>query len=59
MGRFFLKGNEEKASDIMPGLLFETISYMDYHEDYYYAFITGIFAGVGYVPQSRKFIDFW
>ena len=47
-------GDEEKASEILSDLLFETISYWDYHEDYYHAFLAGIFAGRGYVPKSNK-----
>ena len=47
-------GEEERASYILSDLLFETISYMDYHEDYYHAFVAGIFTGRGYVPQSNK-----
>ena len=47
-------GEEERASKILSDLLFETISYMDYHEDYYHAFIAGIFTGRGYVPRSNK-----
>ncbi|MBR2527460.1 MAG: AAA family ATPase [Blautia sp.] len=45
---------EDRATELLSDLLFETISYMDYHEDYYQAFIAGIFAGRGYVPQSNK-----
>ena len=47
-------GDESAASEILSNLLFETISYMDYNEDYYHAFIAGIFAGRGYIPQSNK-----
>ena len=47
-------GEEEKASRILSDLLFETISYMDYHEDYYHAFIAGIFTGRGFLPDSNK-----
>ena len=47
-------GEEEKASEILSYLLFQTISFMDYHEDYYHAFIAGIFTGRGYVPKSNK-----
>ncbi len=47
-------GKEARASEILSDLLFETISYMDYHEDYYQAFLAGIFAGRGYIPQSNK-----
>lgn len=46
--------DESAASEILSNLLFETISYMDYNEDYYHAFIAGIFAGRGYIPQSNK-----
>ena len=48
-------GEEEKASDILSDLLWNTISFMDYHEDYYHAFIAGIFVGRGgYAVQSNK-----
>ena len=47
-------GDEDRASETLSDLLFETISYMDYHENYYHAFVAGIFAGRGYVPQSNK-----
>ncbi|MBR1710463.1 MAG: AAA family ATPase, partial [Clostridia bacterium] len=41
-------GDEEKASEMMTDILFETISYHDYHENYYHAFLTGIISGLGY-----------
>lgn len=48
-------GEEEKASQILSDLLWDTISYMDYSEDYYHAFLTGIFVGRGgYSVQSNK-----
>ena len=31
-----------------------TISYHDYKEDFYHAFLAGIFAGASYVVQSNK-----
>ena len=34
--------DEEKVSKLMTDVLFETISYFDYHEDYYHAFLTGL-----------------
>ena len=52
--RCLWNGDDGKASEILSDLLFETISYMDYHEDYYHAFVAGIFAGRGYVPKSNK-----
>lgn len=47
-------GNAEKATDLISDLLFETISYHDYSESYYHAFLAGIFAGAGYSLQSNK-----
>lgn len=38
----------------MTKLLRKTISYHDYREDYYHAFLAGIFAGAGYVVESNK-----
>lgn len=35
-------------------VLWKTISYMDYHEDYYHAFIAGLFVGRGYETESNK-----
>ena len=34
--------------------LWDTISYMDYHEDYYHAFLVGLFVGLGYAVDSNK-----
>lgn len=47
-------GEEDAASEAMSDLLWKTISYMDYHEDYYHAFLTGIFVGRGYETESNK-----
>ena len=38
----------------MNRLLRKTISYHDYREDFYHAFLAGIFAGAGYVVESNK-----
>lgn len=46
--------DENAASKIISDLLWQTISYMDYHEDYYHAFLAGIFVGRGYEVQSNK-----
>lgn len=32
----------------------QTISYHDYREDFYHAFLAGIFTGAGYMVQSNK-----
>lgn len=48
-------GDEKLASRVLSDLLWHTISYMDYHEDYYHAFVTGIFVGRGgYAVRSNK-----
>ena len=47
-------GDEEKASKAISDFLWQTISYNDYHEDYYHAFLTGIFVGRGYTAESNK-----
>lgn len=47
-------GDADAASKIMSDLLWETISYMDYHEDYYHAFLAGLFVGRGYEVSSNK-----
>ena len=44
----------DRAAKILSDLLWETISYNDYHEDYYHAFLTGIFVGRGYEVESNK-----
>lgn len=38
----------------MTKLLRKTISYNDYKEDFYPAFLAGIFAGAGYTVDSNK-----
>lgn len=38
----------------MNQLLRKTISYHDYKEDFYHAFLAGIFAGAGYTVESNK-----
>ena len=48
------EGDEEKASEMMTDILFETISYHDYHENYYHAFLTGIISGLGYAVKSNQ-----
>lgn len=48
-------GDEDKASEILSDMLWNTISYMDYHEDYYHAFLAGIFVGRGgYAVKSNR-----
>lgn len=47
-------GNIEKLTKELNTLLRMTISYHDYGEDFYHAFLAGIFAGAGYMVQSNK-----
>lgn len=47
--------NEALATEIVSDLLWNTISYFDYKEDYYHAFLAGIFVGRGkYAVNSNK-----
>lgn len=48
------EGDEAEATRIISDLLWYTISYNDYHEDYYHAFLAGIFVGRGYNVESNK-----
>lgn len=47
-------GNDVETTAEMSKLLRMTISYHDYKEDYYHAFLAGIFAGAGYVVESNR-----
>ena len=46
--------DEEKLTEEMTKLLRKTISYHDYKEDFYHAFLEGIFAGAGYIVKSNR-----
>jgi len=50
----FWNGDEAAVSKTISDLLWRTISYNDYHEDYYHAFLAGIFLGLGYGVESNK-----
>ena len=47
-------GDSENLTKEMNVLLRRTISYHDYKEDFYHAFIAGIFTGAGYMVDSNK-----
>lgn len=47
-------GDTESLTKEMNKLLRQTISYHDYREDFYHAFLAGIFAGGGYMVESNK-----
>lgn len=48
------KNDCELLTQEMNKLLRKTISYHDYKEDFYHAFLAGIFAGAGYSVESNK-----
>ena len=47
-------GDSDGITKEMNTLLRRTISYHDYREDFYHAFLTGIFTGAGYMVDSNK-----
>lgn len=47
-------GDSEGVTREMNALLRRTISYHDYREDFYHAFLAGIFTGAGYMVDSNK-----
>ena len=48
------RGDSEGITKEMNALLRRTISYHDYREDFYHAFLAGIFTGDGYMVDSNK-----
>lgn len=48
------QGDSEAATEEINKLLRRTISYHDYREDFYLAFLAGIFTGAGYAVESNK-----
>lgn len=47
-------GDEESLTRMETDILFDTISYFDDKEDYYHAFVAGLFAGAGYEVSSNS-----
>ena len=47
-------GDADTITQEMNKLLRKTISYHDYREDFYHAFLAGIFAGAGYMVESNR-----
>lgn len=47
-------GDEESLTRMVTDILFDTISYFDDKEDYYHAFVAGLFAGAGYEVSSNS-----
>ena len=46
-------GDAERLTEILSDLLFDTISYHDYAESFYHAFVTGLVASAGYIVESN------
>ena len=49
--RALWEGDTETAENDISDLLFNSISYHDYKESYYPAFVAGLFAGAGYIVE--------
>ena len=47
-------GNESQATEILSELLMKTVSYNDYHENYYHAFLVGVLSDRGYEVDSNR-----
>ncbi|MDO4679097.1 MAG: AAA family ATPase [Eubacteriales bacterium] len=46
-------GDAKKLTELLSDLLFDTISYHDYAESFYHAFVTGLVASAGYIVESN------
>lgn len=51
--RAWWDGDSEKLTEEVTDILFETISYFDYREDYYHALVTGMFLSAGFEVKSN------
>lgn len=47
------EGDEKAVTDAVSIILNDVISYFDYKEDYYHAFVAGLFSGAGYLVTSN------
>ena len=54
MFRAMWSGDAETLTDEINDLLYKTISYHDYKEDFYHAFLAGILAGTGCAVKSNR-----
>ena len=52
--RAWWSGDEERLTQEVTDILFGTISYFDYKEDFYHAFVAGLFSGAGYQVQTNS-----
>lgn len=46
-------GDAKKLTELISDLLFDTISYFDYQENFYHAFILGLVSNAGFVVESN------
>lgn len=46
-------GEEKAVTEAVSEILSDSISYYDYKEDYYHAFVAGLFSGAGYLVNSN------
>ena len=47
------KADADRLTELLSDLLFNTISYHDYAESFYHAFIAGLFANSGFIVESN------
>lgn len=47
------KGQDKELTEMLSDILFDTISYHDYQESFYHAFLAGLFSGAGYIVESN------
>ena len=47
-------GDEKAVTEAVSIILNDSISYYDYREDYYHAFVAGLFSGAGYMVASNE-----
>lgn len=47
-------GEDENLTEMVTDILFNTISYYDYKENYYHAFVVGLFTDAGYAVTSNQ-----
>lgn len=46
-------GDDTTVTEAVSEILSDSISYYDYREDYYHAFVAGLFSGAGYIVTSN------
>lgn len=49
----FWNGNDQELTVLLSDLLFDTISFHDYAESFYHAFLTGLLSNAGYIVESN------